>query len=67
MELQLEDNVKAHLLMPDGTFEKPDRRGKQPINSQLLFCQEAVAAARAKREEDEEILRPRVFIPVESR
>ena len=26
MELELEDNLKAHVLQPDGTYEKPDRR-----------------------------------------
>ena len=25
---KLKDNVKAHILQPDGTYEKQDRRGK---------------------------------------
>ena len=38
---QLEDNVKAHILMPDGSYEKIDKRGKTLVNSQELFCKEA--------------------------
>ena len=29
MDIQLEDNLKAHVQMPDGTYEKPDRRGNR--------------------------------------
>ncbi len=28
LEVQLDDNVKAHILQPDGTYEKIDKRGK---------------------------------------
>ena len=49
MELELADNMKAHVLMPDGTYEKPDRRGKAPVNSQMIFCEEAIAAAEEER------------------
>ena len=38
---QFEDNVKAHILLPDGTYEKPDRRGRTPVNSQEFFMKEA--------------------------
>ena len=29
LEVQLADNVKAHVLQPDGSYEKMDLRGKQ--------------------------------------
>lgn len=61
LQFQLEDNVKAHLLNVDGTYEKVDRRGKQKFNSQDYFCQEAVKAGKAK--EDNRV--NRVFIPKE--
>lgn len=67
MELELEDNMKAHVMMPDGTYEKPDRRGKLPVNSQQICCEEAVAAAKLQREMDGTMERPRLFVPVESR
>ena len=54
LELELKDNVKAHILQPDGTYEKQDRRGKQPVNSQMEFagklrnCQEKRKKSRKK-------------------
>lgn len=41
LEIQLEDNIKAHVLQPDGTYEKIDKRGKVLLNSQEYFCEEA--------------------------
>ncbi len=66
MEVELEDNVKAHILQPDGTYEKPDRRGRQPVDSQEIFCREAMAAAEAEQKKHESEEQLRVFIPVES-
>ena len=45
--LELEDTVKAHIMRTDGTYDRVDRRGKELINSQLLFCEEAVKEAKA--------------------
>lgn len=66
MELELADNMKAHVLMPDGTYEKPDRRGKAPVNSQMIFCEEAIAAAEEERRRAEGGTKSRLFVPVES-
>ena len=66
MELELEDNLKAHVLQPDGTYEKPDRRGKVPVNSQEALCRLAEEAARAERKKWEPRENGRVFIPVGS-
>lgn len=64
LEVELEDNVKAHILQPDGSYEKPDKRGKILVNSQDQFCQEAVYLAKAaSRQED--VANTRVFVPVE--
>ena len=62
---QLEDNVKAHLLQPDGSYEQVDKRGKVLVNSQDQFCEEAVRAAAAELKKTE-IAGRRTFIPVES-
>ena len=59
LTMQLKDTVKAHKLMPDGTYEKIDRRGKVLFNAQQEFCNMAVAAAK----EDGETVNRRVFIP----
>ena len=47
LQLELEDTVKAHIMRPDGTYDRVDRRGKELINSQLQFCEEAVKEAKA--------------------
>jgi len=59
LEYQLRDTVKAHILLPDDTYAKVDRRGKEKFNSQLAFCEDAQAIARKQ----EEAADRRVFIP----
>lgn len=46
LHMQLSDTKKAHLLMLDGHYVKVDQRGKTPLNSQLYFCEEAMANAK---------------------
>ncbi|MBQ2401703.1 MAG: RNA degradosome polyphosphate kinase, partial [Lachnospiraceae bacterium] len=65
MEIQLEDNLKAHVQQPDSTYEKPDRRGKLPVGAQMTFCEMAIAAAKERKKHEEE-QSSRVFIPIES-
>lgn len=48
LDIQLADTKKAHLLMPDGTYEKVDQRGKTPLNSQMYFCEQARENASQK-------------------
>ena len=64
LEVELEDNVKAHILQPDGTYEKQDKRGKVLVDSQRQFCQEAVYLAKEARK-DQDPVSTRVFIPIE--
>ena len=64
LDVQLADNVKAQYLRPDGTYAKKDRRGREPICSQEIFCEEAVCAAK-KEEELSDPTKTRVFIPLE--
>ncbi len=63
LETELADTEQASILQPDGTYEKVDRRGKEKVNSQLVFSLEAEAAARKAREVLKE---KRTFIPEES-
>lgn len=65
LEVQLADNVKAHILQPDGSYEKPDRRGKTQVNSQNQFCQEAARSDAMERKKADPIGRG-TFIPIES-
>lgn len=62
LEIQLADNVKAHVLQPDGRYEKIDKRGKVLLNSQDYFCEEAWENARLP----ESSVDKRVFIPAEA-
>lgn len=61
LDIQLEDNVKAHILQPDGNYEKIDKRGKVLICAQDYFCREAVERAKAPREEEQ----TRIFTPAQ--
>ncbi len=60
LDMELEDNVKAHVLKPDDTYVKVDRRGKVSVNSQESFVAEALEKTKAA-----ETAKSRVFIPEE--
>lgn len=60
LELQLKDNMKAHILTPKGNYEKIDKRGKELFDSQALFCEEATVESRKNQVSPGE---ERVFIP----
>ena len=62
LDVELQDTEQASILHPDGTYEKVDRRGKEKVNSQLVFCNEAVLAAKKMQEE---LHRTRLFVPEE--
>lgn len=63
LEYQLADNVKAHVLTPEGTYEKVDKRGKKLINSQEIFCKEAISRGERTIEGERGIYQERTFIP----
>mgnify|MGYP000084316073 CR=1 FL=1 len=58
LEGQLRDNKKAHILKPDGSYEKVDGRGKEPYCAQEVLGKEAQEMGGKK-----EFRAPRVFIP----
>ena len=45
LEIQLKDTVKSHILTPEGTYEKVDKRGKIILNAQEYFCEKAKESA----------------------
>lgn len=61
LDIEFQDNVKAHLLQPDDTYVKADRRGKASISSQDYFVEEARARVRT----ESSAYTGRVFIPEE--
>ena len=63
LEVELSDNVKAHILNPDGSYVKPDRRGKESINSQDYFCEQAKQNVPDKKIQDRRVFEP-IIAPV---
>lgn len=65
LQVELDDNVKAHILQTDGTYEKIDKRGKLLVNAQETFSEEAEQAVKEELQKKNPVS-TRVFIPVES-
>lgn len=61
LEVEMADNVKARILEADGTYTRVDRRGRAAVNSQDIFCREAVDAVANEMQRAGE----RIFIPAE--
>ena len=61
LKSQMKDTVKASILTADGKYEKIDRRGKQALNNQDLFCKEAMD--KAKKAMAESVATSRTFVP----
>ncbi len=58
LEIQLSDTLKAHVMQPDGSYEKQNLRGKDKLCAQDYFCKQALKALK----EEEKII-SRVFVP----
>ncbi|MBD5551994.1 MAG: RNA degradosome polyphosphate kinase [Lachnospiraceae bacterium] len=59
LECQLKDNMKAHILTPEGNYEKVNRRVQEPFCAQDTFCEEAAGLVKKKGYGAGE----RVFVP----
>ena len=61
LDLEFQDNVKAHILQPDGTYEKQDKRGKtRQFSDGILQRSHGTGKAGQKRKK-----RQGFFIPAE--
>lgn len=60
LDVFLRDNLKAYAMLPDGTYAKMSRRGKQAIGAQMTFCREAMEGAK----EETTVWKGRRFIPI---
>ncbi len=58
LEIQLADTLKAHIMRPDGSYEKQNLRGKEKLCAQDFFCKEALGSLKT-----EEKTVSRVFVP----
>ena len=59
LETLLADTVKARIELPDGTYERIDKRGKELISAQAVFCESVTGDTKDPVENS------RVFIPIE--
>lgn len=53
LNIQLADTLKAHIMKPDGNYDKVDKRGKTLLCAQDYFCEEAIKRAAAPKKEIE--------------
>jgi polyphosphate kinase len=51
LDIQLRDNVKAHIMQSDGTYKKQDLRGRKKICAQDYFRQEAMDNTTKRKQE----------------
>ncbi len=58
LNIQLADTLKAHILQPDGTYEKQDLRGRDKLEAQAFFCKQAENYVK----EDKKVV-SRTFVP----
>lgn len=65
LEVELEDTVRARIMKMDesGQYERIDKRGKEIVDSQDVFCKEAEAEA-VRDDENEGLQKQRVFEPL---
>ena len=57
----LADTEKARIELPDGTYERLDRRGRDLVSAQNVFCEWAAGLVDTK----DPVENSRVFIPIE--
>ncbi|MCR5102079.1 MAG: RNA degradosome polyphosphate kinase [Butyrivibrio sp.] len=58
LDMELKDTEKAHIMNETGIYVKADRRGKQSVNSQKLFGQEALALIKSQEEKNNRVFKP---------
>ena len=59
LQVQLADTLKAHIMQPDGSYEKQNLRGRDKLEAQQYFCKQALNSVK----EEEKNIVSRVFVP----
>ena len=52
LDVYIADNKKAYYMQPDGSYKKLNSSGKELVNSQMQFCQEAIDAMKEPKKEN---------------
>lgn len=58
LHIQLADTLKAHIMQPDGSYEKQSLRGRDKLSAQDYFCKQAMNETKF-----EEKVVSRIFVP----
>ncbi len=58
IRVTLADTVKARVMQSDGTYKRVDKRGKEPVHSQMLFYDMAYNKNKAEAEKERDIFIP---------
>ena len=66
LKTELEDNVKAYIYMPDGSYEKQDLRGKVRVNSQQIFINESIEEEIRVKKHRDGMKDEKMFTPLKS-
>ncbi len=65
LECQLKDNMKAHVLTPEGGYERVNRRIQEPFSAQDTFCREAgELVKKVDRSAGERVFVPEMHIEI---
>ena len=59
LHIQLADTLKAHIMHPDGSYEKQDLRRRDKLEAQTFFCKQAMNTAS----DEEKKIVSRIFVP----
>lgn len=59
LNIQLADTLKAHIMQPDGTYDKIDLRGREKLSAQSYFCKQAME----NQSQAADTTSSRVFVP----
>ena len=59
LHIQLADTLKAHIMQPDGSYEKQDLRRRDKLEAQTFFCKQAMNTAS----DEEKKIVSRIFVP----
>ena len=63
LDIQLRDNVKTRIKLPDSSYKQLTPEDEEPLNSQDYFCSKAIEETRSLKKEKNS---PRVFTPMKN-
>ena len=66
LDIQMQDTLKAYIMMPDGSYERQSLRGKERLSAQQYFCDEAIRKVqKLEKKSEKKLEKKRIFEPIE--